>query len=979
MCYQQLLLSSLRVHIKLVIVFWVCVLLTLPPLFSQETSYKNYDINEGLPSSTVYRIDQDKNGTMWFATEKGICSFDGYDFNAITSSTYGNLEMTSMKIDSSDRVWHFNLAGDLFYLEKGKVHSFGNTEINDYKIYSVNTINDKLFITYRKAGQGYKVRGYQLIGREYETTYAKEVYSYPSLIKYGNHLYMSWNDIDSKVIIEKIDSNAGLEKRKHDIKNKKLIRAISEDSFLFTNQIQDSIYFISNDKILDSHKLKYKLNRLVTIDNISYILTHNGMYKLDITSDLKIEIGQKALFNGMKILSFFKDIEGSYWLGTANSGVYYVPNLESIFFNKENSSLSSSIVRTISLSENFGSLYIGLDNGDVFRQKEGEGIELVDRFGFEVNKIVEDIENQKLWIASNEFLSSFSFLDQSKVNSNAVVKDFCFAPNDKLLMAMNIGVMDVDKNQVDINKICISNSRSYAVKVDSKDRYWVGNIAGLYVFEEQEQDSKYKVDTLLNFNVSDIEFVNDSIAFVSTFEAGLFKIHNFKIAEHYSTANLLSSNRISDIYMDSSAVYISTDSGLNILDTRKERIKYITKSDGIISDNINQTIVENNSIWMATDKGLCKIPKKPSEVDLGKNKARINSIAFSNIDTTVLTNYQLESNNRNVSISFSTSSYKLADRSSFFYRLNGLDTSWQRAKDNSVRFSQLPFGKSLFEVYALDRNTGQRTKSNSITFDVDTPLKQRRWFQIFLVLASILLLSSLRSRYLMTKHKREKEKLINQRKITGLKLTALQNHMNPHFISNAILTIQDLYDKKDRWAASQYTSKFAQLVRSSMHLSTMERITLGDEILFLEKYIELEQMRFDQSVKYDIVINDNLKKNIEKIRVPPLLIQPIVENVFKHAGFNNKKNPSMKIIFSGQENYLTCQVLDNGIGLDSAYKKNLFNRKTSTGLATIDKRLKLNAEQLNNFHQSVDLISFTEEKIADINWNSVTIRIYYPT
>jgi len=159
----------------------------------------------------------------------------------------------------------------------------------------------------------------------------------------------------------------------------------------------------------------------------------------------------------------------------------------------------------------------------------------------------------------------------------------------------------------------------------------------------------------------------------------------------------------------------------------------------------------------------------------------------------------------------------------------------------------------------------------------------------------------------------------------------------------------------------------------------MERITLGDEILFLEKYIELEQMRFDQSVKFDISIDDNLKIIIEKIKVPPLLIQPIIENVFKHAGFNDKNNPSMKIIFSGEENYLTCQVLDNGIGLDSGYKKNLFNRKTSTGLATIEKRLKLNAEQLNIFDQSIDLISFTEEIIADTNWNSVTIRIYYPT
>lgn len=946
--------------------------------YTQEPSYKNYDINDGLTSSTVYRINQDKNGLIWFATSQGLCSFDGYDFRPVISESSGNLEMINMTIDSSGRIWHFNLLGELFYLEDGIVHSFMDPAVSNYGIEEIAVLQDKLVVIYQKGGESI-ITGYDLSDSNYRAFYSKNNISFPSLSTYEDSIRISYHDNTKALFkVESIGITGKLKASSFKMAARKTAGALNENYILSINKNQDSIFLHSNNRIIDKQKIDFQFKRLVTIGSDTYILTHNGIRGLQVDEGI-ISVDNNILFSGLKVLSFFKDHEGNYWIGTANSGVYFVPNLQSILFNKSNSKLTSDKIRTLSASKLGSGLYLGLENGDVYSLKNHKDFQLIDKFGVEVNTIIEDNKNKDLWIASNKNLSRYSLINDSRSSINSTFKDIAIASNNRILSAQNNGNFIFDlKNRAVSTAIGerISSSRSYAVNVDSRGRFWVGDVTGLYVFHENEDNQYYKTDTLLKFNVSDIEFSNDSIAFVSTFEHGLFRFQNLEHVKQYNAEKLLSSNRISDIFIDDDLAYLSTDQGLNILHIKNDIVRFINKSDGIISENINKTVVADNSIWMATNKGLCKIPMRKESVNLNKHKVRINSVSFSNSDTTVLSNYNLEANNRNVSLSFSSSSYRLADHTSFYYRLNQLDTVWQKSNGNSVRFSQIPFGQSHFEVYAQDRNTNNKTAISTVTFNVDVPLKHRKWFQGLLLLVLMYIVSSIRSSFLKLKHKKEKERLINQRKMSGLKLTALQNHMNPHFISNAILNIQNLYDKGDSWAASLFTSKFAQLVRSSMHLSTLERISLEDEIIFLNKYIQLEQMRFDRQINTSIELDDDLILKKGSIMVPPLLIQPIIENAFKHAGLENKENAKMKIHFSNHENYLVCKVSDNGIGFDSNMKHGFKFEKKSTGLVTIEKRLKLNAEQLEFSSEAKDLISYTQK--SEVNdWTIVTLYIYY--
>src|SRR5690606_22602808 len=116
---------------------------------------------------------------------------------------------------------------------------------------------------------------------------------------------------------------------------------------------------------------------------------------------------------------------------------------------------------------------------------------------------------------------------------------------------------------------------------------------------------------------------------------------------------------------------------------------------------------------------------------------------------------------------------------------------------------------------------------------------------------------------------------------TELKLEALQSQMNPHFIFNAINSIQYYILKKDTSHALGYLGKFSKLIRSTLDQSSQIQVTLKEEIYYLKSYIEVENIRMDNRVQW--VISGNALAKQEELLIPPMIIQPLVENVFNHA------------------------------------------------------------------------------------------------
>jgi len=149
-------------------------------------------------------------------------------------------------------------------------------------------------------------------------------------------------------------------------------------------------------------------------------------------------------------------------------------------------------------------------------------------------------------------------------------------------------------------------------------------------------------------------------------------------------------------------------------------------------------------------------------------------------------------------------------------------------------------------------------------------------------------------------------------KFKEAELNTLRNQMNPHFIYNALNSIQNFIFKNDPVRANYLLSRFGTLIRKSLDLSKLNYIPIDEEITFLENYLELEKMRFEDRFDFNIIKSQNITNN-EK--VPPLLIQPIIENSIKHGFSGIKKKGQITIEFVKTTSNLKIYVSDNGKGI----------------------------------------------------------------
>lgn len=198
------------------------------------------------------------------------------------------------------------------------------------------------------------------------------------------------------------------------------------------------------------------------------------------------------------------------------------------------------------------------------------------------------------------------------------------------------------------------------------------------------------------------------------------------------------------------------------------------------------------------------------------------------------------------------------------------------------------------------------------------------------------------AKYEAEKKRQETELLRLQ--ATRLQLKALRAQMNPHFMYNALNSIQNYITSHDVASATKYLAKFAQLMRRSLEYSDLEIISLENEIEFLEDYLFInEKLRFEDKLKYEITIDEEIEEDI--LRVPTMIVQPYVENAIEH-GLRSRAKGLIKVFFLAyDENTILCVVEDNGIGREKARQLQTqdpqYQNHRSRGTSITEERLRL--------------------------------------
>ena len=296
------------------------------------------------------------------------------------------------------------------------------------------------------------------------------------------------------------------------------------------------------------------------------------------------------------------------------------------------------------------------------------------------------------------------------------------------------------------------------------------------------------------------------------------------------------------------------------------------------------------------------------------------------------------------------------------YKLESLNDNWEYAPGNyMLRFEQIPPGSYKLIIQASNSGNNFTGPQKILAIHVSPAFWNTWWFRILAAVGVIGLFYLVLRQRLQQKFRRqlersEKERQLSElkQKATELEMKGLRAQMNPHFIFNSLNSINRFIMQSDKSQASRYLTKFSRLIRLILQNSQASLITLESELESLQLYLSLEALRFNNHFDYKISVATNV--DASTLKVPPLILQPYVENAIWHGLMHKEEKGQLDIEISREDNQLYFKITDNGVGRNNA---SLLASKSATkhksmGLGVTANRI-TSLEHLQNVESGVSI------------------------
>ncbi len=324
-------------------------------------------------------------------------------------------------------------------------------------------------------------------------------------------------------------------------------------------------------------------------------------------------------------------------------------------------------------------------------------------------------------------------------------------------------------------------------------------------------------------------------------------------------------------------------------------------------------------------------------------------------------------------------------------------SDFRKAYETSIKYTELKdtiFGiakeKAMAEISAKYETEKKEAAIKELTQKktISELQSQRKSVFIYVILGAITAITFL-SYFLFSRYKTKKQnellkvKLIEaektieaEKKASDSELKALKSQMNPHFIFNALNSIQEQFMYGDKLKGNEQLGNFTYLTRQILTVSGKKQISLALEIEILSKYLELEKMRFQNDFEYSISFSDKIDEDY--VQLPPMMIQPFVENSVKHGLLHKQGSKKITVYFEldANEEFMICTVEDNGIGRkrSTEIKAGNANAHASFSTVSIEQRLEL----LNATLKLNNLIVYSDLKDDTGNASGTRVSIKIP-
>jgi two-component sensor histidine kinase len=434
------------------------------------------------------------------------------------------------------------------------------------------------------------------------------------------------------------------------------------------------------------------------------------------------------------------------------------------------------------------------------------------------------------------------------------------------------------------------NSGANAMVRDDRKNVWIGNNDGLWLFDNMK--FRKIVNPWFNDLIVSLRVVDSATLFIG----GLRGIGFLDLQRFYSH--------------DTAVIrYFDSDNGFSGLECQQNAV----------------TLSRTGMIWVATTNSIvridpCHIPKSTegpriyiSEVSVIDAGMRKTVVACRDISHGYLELAPLQTNLR---FNFTCLFFRAPSRTKYRYMLQGHETAWSApTNERFATYTNLKPGKYTFKVLACNDEGMWSKIPATLSILIKPAIWQTWWFMAILALCSILFVSGI-TWLVFRRIRRKKQQEFTQQKIVAeLQFKTLRNQLAPHFIFNSLNSIGSSIYRNDPAASYDLLHKFSKLIRHTLTHADKTSRTLAEEVEFAQYYLEIEKIRFEGRINYDIKIGPDVSFDMQ---VPRMIIQTFVENAVKHGLMHKEGNGHIEIEIRNNGAFLEIRVEDDGIGRAAA-------------------------------------------------------------
>lgn len=948
----------------------------------------------GLADEYVSSIVENTDGTLWVSTPLGVNIFNKWKqtFTSVAFENYSKpINIIKLIRDKHDRIWAFTYDEGLFWFDQKKqkfVHFTGDTILKNIGIYRLGICQDTLrngfwistehglhFVDYAASkiyNHADNPHHWQVLNNHRITAAALDHESnlwYSDQTDQALHHFdfinktdKRWEELLKKPIIKFSD---GINKLFVDSQGTLWISSWKYRAFYLkkgAQHIEQFDYAIADPNDLgygffyDCYEDKngtvwigtlngvsrWRMNH--SLENIIHIPSYKAYIDVEFSAISDIYIGQN----------------NDYWIAKED-GLFYLKDLQSqaerYVVSPSNLNKNAMLTATKVNEEIWCATHFGLvgfnTSSKQFREVHIPAIKVkpdglytknanrpyITRV-FKSQGILPDKEEANtLWLYSHkdDFYTYNTETGQTKKYS--IDGDICSMIYQKkpgeMIVCMVDGVWIFDKKLQKFNKIqadCLNGLSCYNLTQDPNGNLWVGSNKGLYQIDING-NCLFKMTTSegLSMNgISELEFD---------------QLNNLWLGSLGGTLGYLNIETKTFAVFDFNTRLPFHDFWANFRQNKRTGQFLISVFDEILIIN-PQKLQYKESI------------QKPIITDIRVFEKEMPFTEKDKLNLTYQQNY--------FTINFSSPDHRDNVALQYAYKLEGYDTDWTNCgRRLSASYTNVPGGDYTFLVKVIDNQAKKQEKISSFSIYVKPPFWETWWFRSLMFALFVAILYWF---WQMFRKRQEQRKLIEEKErkllefnklLAESKLTALRTQMNPHFVFNCLNSIQECIVFEKYKEAQGYLQKFSRLMRLVLQSSDKNLVPLSQEIEMLNLYLELEKLRFTEKFNYEVVY-DKDEIDAETIEIPPMLLQPFVENALWHGLLPKKEDRKLILSFRlSEDDILECVIEDNGIGRQKSYllKQNQTSTKkhVSKGIRITQDRLNLISLQ-HNQHARIEII-----------------------